>query len=301
MDPGHPLYWRREALVYRSGWLDELPGQLRAPRCYAIAEQSEHSCWLWLEDVPDRCHAWPLNQFNKAAHGLGEFNGAYLTSRRLPDTSWLVRDGSPRGVLAAYAGLRGVIADRALWQHPYLQATFPVPVRDRLLRLWDERDVLLDRLETVPYTLCHHDAWRGNLFAPASDNPDQRLVLLDWAYLGRGPLGTDAADLLPPSFSLFRADTDDLAAMEKTIFTGYLAGLRAAGWQGDAAEVRFVYTAFASLKYGCLQLWLAAVLDEGARLAWEELSGKPFDEFVRRQAQTIYPLLDLADEARAML
>jgi hypothetical protein len=55
MDPGHPLYWRREGLVYGSGWLDELPSQLRAPRCYAIAEQSENSCWLWLEDVQDRC------------------------------------------------------------------------------------------------------------------------------------------------------------------------------------------------------------------------------------------------------
>ena len=300
-DPAHPLYWRREALVYESGWLNELPAELRAPRCYAIAEQNDGSCWLWLEDVHDRQSAWPLELFGKAAHGLGQFNGVFLTSRRLPNIPSLVQDGSPRGVLAAYAWVRDVIADQALWHHPSMQAAFPVPVRDRLLRLWDERDVLLDRLERGQYTLCHHDAWRGNLFAPALENPDQRLILIDWAYLGHGPLGTDAADLLPPSFSLFRADTDDLVALEKAIFSGYLAGLRDAGWQRDAAEVRFVYTAFAALKYGCLQFWLRAVIDEKARPAWEDLTGRTFDAFVRRQAQTIYPLLDLADEARGLL
>src|SRR5262245_52807270 len=35
----HPLYWKREALVYQSGLLDCLPEGLAAPGCLDIAEQ----------------------------------------------------------------------------------------------------------------------------------------------------------------------------------------------------------------------------------------------------------------------
>lgn len=36
----HVLYWKREALVYQSDLLDDLPGGLRGPVCYSIMEQS---------------------------------------------------------------------------------------------------------------------------------------------------------------------------------------------------------------------------------------------------------------------
>src|SRR6476620_7454597 len=35
----HVLYWKREALAYRSGLLDDLPGGITAARCYAVVEQ----------------------------------------------------------------------------------------------------------------------------------------------------------------------------------------------------------------------------------------------------------------------
>lgn len=34
----HVLYWKREALVYQSDLLDDLPGGIRGPRCYSIME-----------------------------------------------------------------------------------------------------------------------------------------------------------------------------------------------------------------------------------------------------------------------
>ncbi|WII38179.1 hypothetical protein [Paenibacillus thiaminolyticus] len=37
-EPGHYSYWKREALAYQSGLLEELPG-IRAPRCYGVEEQ----------------------------------------------------------------------------------------------------------------------------------------------------------------------------------------------------------------------------------------------------------------------
>ena len=45
-------YWNREALAYKSGLLDELPGKLTAPRCFGVApgpSPNNPSSW-WLLD-----------------------------------------------------------------------------------------------------------------------------------------------------------------------------------------------------------------------------------------------------------
>src|SRR5262245_33603384 len=60
----HPIYWKREALAYASGLLADLPGGIAAPRCFAIEERADESCWLWLEDVEDGYEPrWPLAQY----------------------------------------------------------------------------------------------------------------------------------------------------------------------------------------------------------------------------------------------
>jgi hypothetical protein len=46
-------YYRREADAYQSGWLDDLPGGLAAPRSFGTAEHPDGTCWIWLEDVTD--------------------------------------------------------------------------------------------------------------------------------------------------------------------------------------------------------------------------------------------------------
>ncbi len=127
----HVLYWKREALVYQSDLLDDLPGGLRGPRCYAITEQPDESVWLWLEDVKDLYGPrWPLEQYARAAHHLGQMNGAYLAGRSLPDYPWLVRTGSPRGLLDHYGWMWKIVHDPSTWQHPRLCAAFPLPNRE---------------------------------------------------------------------------------------------------------------------------------------------------------------------------
>src|SRR6266702_2893665 len=81
----HVLYWKREALVYQSDLLDDLPGGVRGPRCYGIVEHADSSVWLWLEDVKEIYGPrWPLEQCARAAQSLGQMNGAYLAGRPLP-------------------------------------------------------------------------------------------------------------------------------------------------------------------------------------------------------------------------
>jgi hypothetical protein len=143
-DEAHPLYWKREVLAYTSGLLDDLPGGVRAPRCYGVVKIDEGTAWLWLEEVKDTGTAtWGLEQYARAAECLGRFNGAYLAGHPLPDYPWLTRTGSPRGLLEHNTWIRDVMADPGTWQHPLMRAAFPVPVCERLLRLWDEREGLL--------------------------------------------------------------------------------------------------------------------------------------------------------------
>jgi len=297
----HPIYWKREALAYQSGLLDDLPGGIVAPRCLALEERADESCWLWLEEVKDRHGSrWPLSQYARASRGLGRFNGAYLAGQALPADPWLGPPGALRGTLQGFAFVRDVVENPATWQHPLLSAAFPTPVRNRLLRLWDAREPLLAALDHLPQTLCHKDAYRRNMFAP-SDALGQQLVLIDWAYVGRGEIGLDIADLFGASYITFGVEPTDLATFDATIFDSYMAGLREAGWQGEAQLARFGFTASVALKYGGLLFWLGDLADEQRRATWETGAGQPIDAFVQHQAGLVSYLLDRADEAHRLL
>ena len=90
-DPASSHYWRREADAYQSGMLDELPGRLRAPRCYAVTENPQRGlCLLWLENVKeDSNRKWDIKRYAQAAGILGTFNGAYLSGKTYPQYPWL--------------------------------------------------------------------------------------------------------------------------------------------------------------------------------------------------------------------
>ena len=298
----HVLYWKREALVYQSDLLDDLPGGVRGPRCYGIVEHADSSVWLWLEDVKEIYGPrWPLEQCARAAQSLGQMNGAYLAGRPLPSYPWLVRTGSPRGLLDHYGWMWKIVHDSSTWQHPRLCAAFPLPIASRLLRLWEDHDALLDVLERLPQTFCHLDAWRRNLFAAPERDGKHQLIAIDWAYPGLGTIATDIGDLLAASFSLFGVEPCDPRTLDTVIFQSYLEGLSAAGWRGDRSMVRCAFAIFTALKYGCFLHWLYQIREESRHASWERRTGHPLDECLQNQARLTYYLLDLADEARHLI
>ena len=301
-DMDHPLYWKREALAYESGLLDNLPADMCAPHCYAVETRDDNSCWIWLEAMLDDFgEQWPLALYRHAAVVLGRFNGAFLTGRSIPDHPWLGSAGTMPGLLNAFAFTQDYIREPEIWQHPTVQAAFPRPVADRLIRLWDGRQPLLDGLERLPQTLCHRDAFRRNIFASQKRSRQLELTFIDWAYVGRGEIGLDIGDLFAASYHTCSVRSDDLSALDSAIYEGYLSGLREVGWQGDARLARFGFTAAASLKYGTLLFWLGDLGDPQRYATWEELSDQPIDIFVQQQARLVAYLLDLADEARELL
>ena len=300
-DQSHPIYWKREVLVYQSGWLAHLPGGLRGPRCFSIESQPDGTVWLWLEDVRDRYgEQWPLEQYARAARSLGRFNGAYLAGQPRPPYAWLPSRGDePRGVIAAFGWVEALARDPATWQHPLLRSTFPEHVVAGLPGLWDSRQRLLDAFDRLPRTVCHQDAWRGNLFAPVG-GADDELVAIDWAYVRWSVVGTDLGDLAVAGYGMLPLRLS-LADIDGAVFDAYLYGLREAGWAAPRAQVRFAYNTAAAVKYGCLLIWLPNVLDDARRDSFSRTLGQPLDAYLRQQAAMLEHLLRLHAEALSLL
>ncbi len=91
-DQTHWNYWKRELLLYQSGWLESLPEGIKAPQCYDAVEIPGNIGGIWLEDVKDSFSAsWPLHRYALAARHLGRLNGIFTSRRELPTFPWLCK------------------------------------------------------------------------------------------------------------------------------------------------------------------------------------------------------------------
>ena len=318
--PEHYNYWRRETLAYESGLTDEissLGGGLRAPRFYGHTEDpsgAANRAWLWLEDVRGTPGGeWTPERYALAARHLGRFNGAYLSgggreagsaggSKRLPGHDWLSRRWLRSWLMRWEDQLLPSVPDD-VWGHPLVKLAYPDPVRDRLRRLWDERERLLAALEREPRTLGHLDVNPGNLFSvgPATSAADET-VAIDWSFVGDCAAGEEIGQLLQRTLSRTPSWFPRAVEIRDSLFRSYVDGLRDVGWRGsdaDEAAVRFAYLAHAALRWG---LFVPAVSIAKMGESTTDASGtRPLEERVRQRAFLNNFLLDQADEAYELL
>jgi hypothetical protein len=293
-------YYKREADAYQSGWVDDLPGGLAAPRCFGVLDHPDGTCWIWLEEVVEAIGSqWPLEHYGVVARHLARFSGAYLVDRPLPGWSWLssnwlrhyVEQSAP-----AMKPLRNAVAS------PWGRRWLPEEDSDQFFRLWAERALFLDALDRLPQTICHFDIFRRNLFARKTADGDDQTVVIDWAFVGQGPLGADLNPLVWMSIALGGVAEDELQELEEIAFEGYLEGLRDVGWQGDPQQVRLGYTA-ASTRYLFPEIgrWLRYILDESLHAAAEHEFGMPMGEVFDFVARLRRPLLSKLGETRDLI
>ena len=240
-DPRDAWYWKREVLAYQSGLLENLPEPVVAPRCFQIDELPGGGARLWLEWLTDTVGpSWPLEYYGEAARRLGRFNGAYLTGRPLPDFPWLTG-----GWLRSYVENAAPAIEflRENPHHPVVRRWFPGLVRTSFLALWEERAGLLARLEAMPQTFCHHDAFRNNLFAAGP-----QLAVIDWSSADIGAPGVEITGLVLGSCMLAAFPARRITELEKTVMQGYLRGLQEAGFQPDPAAIRLAFCLDAILR-----------------------------------------------------
>lgn len=299
--PSHYGYWKREVLAYQSGLLDDLPDGLVAPRCFGVVEYPNEEFWVWLEDIAEETEStWSLERYGLAARHLGQFNGAYFVGRPLPEEPWLstgrVRDWLDMGEPA-------ILDLRNLSQHPLAQRWLRGDSVERILQLWTEREMLLEVLDRLPRSLCHHDAFRRNLMARFGPNGREQTVAIDWAIVGTGVIGEEIATLVGISLLFLEVNMSKADVLDAIVFEGYLNGLRDAGWKGDARLARFGFATSAALYIGVAGVGVFSntlLGDEGETIA-EKVFGCPRDQLLDQFALLQSYLLDLGDEARTLV
>ncbi|MET8835642.1 phosphotransferase [Micromonospora sp. NPDC004540] len=196
-EPGHWNYWRREVEAYRSGlattaWAS---AGLAGPAVLAVEERPDGPVALWLAEADGQPGTdGTVGDFAELARRLGVAHADWLgRTGELSRYDWLARDW-----LRDYT-LSRPVTEPVAWDHPAAVAAWPTPLRAALRRLWERRRELLAATDRLPRTLCHHDVWPTNLVLS-----DGGPVLLDWSFVGPGPIGEDAANLvLEPSSTVW--------------------------------------------------------------------------------------------------
>lgn len=268
----------REMEMYRSGFLADLPGGIRAPTCYEETERPDGSVWLWLEEITDNTEGrWPLGCYAVVARHLGQFNGAYLAERPLPEDPCISRSWL-RGWVEAAAPAVAELAN--VPDHPLVRQVYPPHVIETYTRLWAERHAYYAALDQLPQTFCHLDAFRRNLFIRQGPKGDDQTVLIDWGFAGIAGIGEELAPLIAGSVCFLEVPVDDARKLETMVLESYIEGLRDTGWHGDPDLVRTRYGIAATLRYGvgALRQVLPTMLDERRHPYIEQLFGTPMRE-----------------------
>jgi hypothetical protein len=248
-DPRRWTYWCREPLAYEHDLASAYAGSgIVVPSCLGRYVDDRESVLVLEWAVGEPGETWPAVSYAPAAEALGRAQAPFLLDRPAPAFPWL-----SRRFLRQYSTEKPVdwdlLDDDAAWSHPLVREVFPARVREGVQFVHAHRERLYQISESLPRTLCHLDFWPKNLLR----RPGGEIVLLDWAFAGEGAIGEDAGNLVPDAvFDHFIA-ADQMPFLEETIVTGYLRGLRAAGWDDDPRLVQLGMWSSA-VKYD----WLAA-------------------------------------------
>ncbi len=319
--PSDPWYWKREAESYESGILAS-PGihGVRSPNYFGDLPPGEpgvlrHGIFL------ERVNAIPGTQlgdrdFAAVAKRLGAMQGHFLLAH-LAGTDlrqgWLA-DGYPReyvnrvGKMMDAPEAANAWNDPATWANPILEPFQAVrqdgpPLRDAVMQLWESRDAYLRLFESNPaLTLSHQDLWQGQI-AIAEDGT----LLLDFASLGRAPIGADLAKLgVEIAAQSFRPGSE-WAPLEESLRQAYLEGLAEAGVDtskplvGKLVDLGWSSWVAAMETYRLKVDWVPLAADgERAQVVKLQWGGRSEETVFQRYAERTEQVLRRADMARTL-
>lgn len=282
-DPNGFRYWRREIQIYQSEFLEQLTGSISAPEKYAILENPDGAVCILMEDVQDEFqHPWPIDQFIDAAYQLGLFNGVFLAGQSLPEDQWGSRDWLRKYLINATPMVDFIKQNP---DHPVVKALLPGLSLPMTLALWDEFPRLVNRLDELPQTFCHQDAFTQNLFYRKG-----KFIAIDWGYAGIAPVGAELAPLIGVAFVFSKFPSTRADELDQVCFESYLRGLRDAGFEPDRKQVRLGFILTMTLRYvlgGVVGETLPTVLDEQKRKNYAEATGVSEDEASENEAGVV--------------
>ena len=132
--------------------------------------------------------------------------------------------------------------------------------------------------------LCHLDAYRANFFWHGDT-----LTLIDWEFVGAGALGEEMAAFVGATLLLDHVPMAEAAHLEAVALDGYIAGLRAAGWNGDADAVWQAYRRAMPLRYALMSLasMCRTALQPDFAASWSQKMGKPLAAILAQRADFV--------------
>jgi hypothetical protein len=235
LDPPSWCYWLREAKFYASALPSSLPAPMRAPSAYSVVDRDDEA-HIWMEHITAPSTRWRRQDFRRAARAAGLSAGAFLMGRPVPDEPWLVR-GFLGSLLAdgGFWAARMDVESGEAWRSP-LAESFTARTRERVLRVWADRDALLSSVNALPKVFGHGDFHPRNLRLPTGVD---EVLALDWAFCGPHPLGTDLADLIGVAAWFCDIEMADFPTIEQSAFaatrraSGPPAGTATRDWCGS--------------------------------------------------------------------
>ena len=144
------------------------------------------------------------------------------------------------------------------------------------------------------------DAFRRNLFIRHDGQGESEVVAVDWTYVGIGALGEDLVSLVHGSLAFSEVAIAEARNLDALCMEGYLEGLNDVGWRGDPRQVRLGYAAGSAMIFGIGYTGMEPPSEE--IIPWlEEVSGRHIDELRIQTTERRHFLLELADEALALM
>jgi hypothetical protein len=292
-------------MALQSGFLEQLPPGVRAPRFYRVME-NENGAWVWIEHIQEATgKQWSLDYFQRTARQLGRLQGAYLCGTPLVDHPWLSQSffRSVWDEEGFWSGFMNPASEENAWKSPIVQRGFDNKQKSRVLQLLVEKQRFFDVNDRLPQVLCHYDASRKNfLWSRSLQTGEEELIGIDWAFTGIGALGNDLGQLIGTSMFFFEHSPTDAETLEVAVLEGYLAGLADNSVSVDARLVRLGYLVSLALWMGAmLPGWAALMLPPDSGVNVQAMYGRPAEDVLAGWVQLDAFCLDRADEARALI
>jgi hypothetical protein len=188
------------------------------------------------------------------------------------------------------------------WNDSHFNAHFSSETRARHQALWGDLDGFLSALNHLPQVFSHFDYQRRNLFIRRTENEQDEVVAIDWALCGMGPIGGDLFHLIGISSLLLDFEPERVRELDAAAFGAYLAGLRDAGWSGDADLTRLGYcvwgVGYSGATIPSIGAWITS--EAGRPIALQGL-GLAGAELLAKWSVMLDYLLARADEARLLM
>jgi hypothetical protein len=187
------------------------------------------------------------------------------------------------------------------WQFPLSKDHISRALRGRHDQLWAERESFYGMIERLPQVFSHFDLSRNNLLTRRDADQKAKLVAIDWAQCGLGPLGAELTNLIGMSAMALAWPPASLRELDNAVFESYLAGLREADWTGKVDVARLGFVAWLAVCLGCMMPGAIAARCSAEARPWA------LDQFGMAEAELFWQYmpvlsyaLDCADEARQL-